>query len=156
MGYIIGSTATRDADTSTANTDASIGLKILVNKNINGLRIRISNNHVPGATEVCLLKDDAGTTISSHDIKDLSAGDTFDIIYEFQALTTYRIEANNDAFRTVGRRTTGNSFPYTSTDVNITNGSFNGADINTPSSFDTVSSLILTLTGPFPTFRRAS
>lgn len=145
MTFVVGSTAVRLADTSTLNTPHEFGIRIETKRELVGLRLKISNNSNTGDAEVFRLRDVDGNILLTKDISMYSTGDTFDIIYNFEANTIYRLTSINinSVNRPVGRRLS-TTFPFTSDDVDIISGATGTTNVteNIPYFFLEVTALL--------------
>ena len=130
MSYEIGSTATRPNDNATSNYAMSGGIVIKTKNKLAGLRIKISNLSQPSATETFRLLDELGNELYTKSIADLVAGDIFEIEYELSNNTTYILESDSTGLRVQGRVNVTEQ-PYTSEDIDIIGGSYEGSIITT-------------------------
>jgi len=103
------------------------------------VEFEISTN-TSGATEAHLYDADAGSyLVEGKDISSLSAGDIFGISANYQTNTNYYITLDDGGQTyTAGRRNTGLSFPYTSSDVDMTAGVFSDTSETTQNAYNIV------------------
>lgn len=124
-----GTTATRLADNSTLSTSIKKGIRILPNKNLEGVKVTISNNTSLTVTGELYLYQ--GTKL----LKKINAvsgqnGSTYEIFYPLQSGVQYDILAGSSSTYTAGASGVA-TFPYNSADVSIVNGL---SDVNVTSS----------------------
>jgi hypothetical protein len=111
-----GSTVTRDNDDGSVSADDKRGFRINPNADLDGLDISISSN-TSGVTTAYILETD-GTELASASIDSgtarleasLSSGTDYNVVAD-DGGNSYTTGRDNDA-----------TFPYTSTDIDITNG----------------------------------
>ncbi|MCD2199083.1 hypothetical protein LPA44_04110 [Halobacterium sp. KA-4] len=118
----VGTTATRGADESTHSTSRSEGLKINPNASgLVGVEVTLSSNTGP-VQDVFLL--DSNENILDEKTAEYSGGDTVTLNADLQSGTNYYVGVYNDgADQTVGLDGSPN-YPYTSSDIDITDGTY--------------------------------
>lgn len=130
--YISNSTVSNQAtdNNGTLNNSVTLNLDGGVKFTMNSTKNLISVDKDTSATVTrCLLKDSAGTVISTATFSGNTA--TFDDIPVLTNATEYRLECDNNGANATYRRNTSPSFPVSGTNLNFTGGSVNGADNST-------------------------
>jgi hypothetical protein len=114
-----GATASRPVDNDSYTAPQKKGLLINPNVDLEGVKGTISSL-ASGFSTAYLIEHSTGSQLDSTDISSLSAGDVFELSASLSANVEYRVDIdNNGSDYTIGRYDSP-SYPYTSSDVDIT------------------------------------
>lgn len=117
----IGTTATRPADNgSVLNTSNKLGIRIVPNKDLEGVKITISNNTT--LVDRVYLYQGVNVLKIIEPINFLTKGNTVEIFYPFKSGVNYDILLGRSSSTWTAGYFSTPTFPYTSTDISITNG----------------------------------
>jgi len=130
LDYAIGSTATRVQDTASSSYPGKSGLKVHINAGYNPIGIKfVLSSLAVGCTKAYVLNSSKSVLLTI-DITGKTSSDIINIVYNFLSNTDYYIavDGNGSSFM-IGNATV--TYPYTSTEINITGGLNNDNDTTT-------------------------
>ena len=115
------SAVSRTDDNALTSTNLERGIVINPNTSLSAVECTLSSNS-SDFTKAYIYKQSDGSLLTDTDISTLSAGDTFELDASLSSSTAYNITIDAEgANYTIGFYDSA-SFPYTSTDVDITAG----------------------------------
>jgi hypothetical protein len=119
LGFLEGTTVSRPVDDGSFSGDSSRGLEINPNTDLDGIKVKLSSN-LGNPQDVLLI--DANKNIIDQDTSGHSAGDIVNLTGSLTSGDDYYVGTYNDGNSYTIGEVSGTSYPYSSTDIDITSG----------------------------------
>jgi len=122
------STADRPADNDSTTNSGLRGLVVTPNEPLGGIEATLSSNYGGEGTVAELIRMSDGAVLDSVDATGLSPGDTVTLLGPLESGTDYGVQIGDPSNDTLHGRYGSTSYPYTSDEVDITDGLRDGTN----------------------------